>query len=239
MIDKPADQAISAQISFYSEYVSEHKKQLFQRILNYRTRYFTVVLEDIYQSQNASAVLRSCDGFGIQDVHVIENRNAFDVDKGVTIGADKWLTVHRYKKPGTDNTAAAYSRLREQGYRIVATTPHEKQINLPEFVPDQPTALVFGAEKAGLTPQAVRHADDRLYIPMYGFSESFNISVCVALCLQHIRRIMETRNIPWQLSDEVKQRIYLQWLRKSIRNLAALDRKFKELQERDDPPARG
>lgn len=239
MINKPADQAISTQISFYSEYVSEHKKRLFQRILEYRTRYFTVALEDIYQSQNASAVLRSCDGFGIQDVHVIENRNAFDVDKGVTIGADKWLTVHRYNKPDSDNTAAAFSRLREMGYRIVATTPHEKQIRLPDFVPGQPAALVFGAEKAGLSPYAVRHADELLYIPMYGFSESFNISVCVALCLQQIRRVMETGNVPWQLPEEVKQRIYLQWLRKSIRNLAALDRKFRELQERGDPQARG
>ncbi len=223
---------LEEEIAFFSEFVSEHKKNLFRKTLETRTRFLTVVLEDIYQAQNASAVLRSCDGFGIQDVHVIENRNVFDVDKGVTIGADKWLTVHRYKKKHINNTERAYRNLREKGYRIVATTPHQKQVSLHDYRPDQPAALVFGAEKLGLTDYAIQNADEWLHIPMYGFSESFNISVSVALCLYHIRRIMDQSDLPWKLEEPERQYIYLQWLRKAVRNLKALDRRYHELNNR-------
>ncbi len=217
------------QTAFFEQYVSEHKKKLFQYILNHRTRFLTVVLEDIYQSQNASAVLRSCDAFGIQDVHVIENRNVFDVDKGVTIGSEKWLNVHRYRDKQVNNTETAYRKLRERGYRIVATTPHEKQVELPNFVPEQPAALVFGTEKLGLTPYAIEQADEWLHIPMHGFSESFNISVSVALCLYHLRRYLDEQKDDWNLTREEKEVLYLHWLRKSVHRLPALDRKFKEL----------
>jgi len=225
------------QTAFFEQYVSEHKKRLFLNVLNNRTRFFTVVLEDIYQSQNASAVLRSCDAFGIQDVHVIENRNVFDVDKGVTIGSEKWLNVYRYKGKQTNNTEAAYKVLRERGYRIVATTPHEKQVELPDFVPDQPVALVFGTEKLGLTSYAIEQADEWLHIPMHGFSESFNLSVSVALCLYHLRRHLGENNYDWGLTQEEKAELYLHWLRKSVHRLPALDRKFKELLESSSLPS--
>lgn len=219
------------EISFFSEYVSEHKKSLFREVLASRTRFFTLVLEDIYQAQNTSAVLRSCDGFGIQDVHVVENRNRFEVDKGVTIGSDKWLTIHQYQKKNSNNTEIAFNLLRENGYRIVAASPGHKQISLPDFLPEQPTAIVFGAEKAGLSDYAMEHADDLLHIPMFGFSESFNISVCAAICLYHLRRILDASELPWQLTDDEKEEMYLQWLRNSVRHLPALDRKFLELYE--------
>ncbi len=218
--------------AFFSQYVSDHKKELFRKILDDRTRFVTVVLEDIYQSQNASAVLRSCDAFGIQDVHVIENRNLFDVDKNVTIGSDKWLTVTRYRDKQINNTDKAYKSLREKGYRIVATTPHDKQIELTDFAPNQSVALVFGTEKLGLTPFAIEQADEWLHIPMHGFSESFNLSVCVALCLYHIRQYLQNSELDWQLSTEEKRQLYLQWLRKSVHRLPALDRRFRELQDR-------
>ncbi|TVQ71401.1 MAG: TrmH family RNA methyltransferase [Balneolaceae bacterium] len=225
------------QTAFFEQYVSEHKKKLFQYILNNRTRFFTVVLEDIYQSQNASAVLRSCDAFGIQDVHVIENRNVFDVDKSVTIGSEKWLDVHRYRDRHVNNTEIAYRELRERGYRIVATTPHEKQVALPDYVPDQPAALVFGTEKLGLTSYAIAQADEWLHIPMHGFSESFNISVSVALCLYHLRRHLDEQKNDWNLTPEEKEVLYLLWLRKSVHRLPALDRKFKELLENSSLPS--
>lgn len=225
------------QTAFFEQYVSEHKKKLFRSVLNKRTRFFTVVLEDIYQSQNASAVLRSCDAFGIQDVHVVENRNVFDVDKGVTIGSEKWLNVHRYRDKQANNTEAAYRELRERGYRIVATTPHEKQIELPDFFPDEPAALIFGTEKLGLTSYAIEMADEWLHIPMHGFSESFNLSVSVALCLYHLRRHIDKQKIDWNLTDWEKDELYLQWLRKSVHRLPALDRKFKELLESSSLPS--
>ncbi len=237
MANNPEIRIRKQQTSFFAQYVSDHRKKLFQDILKNRTRFVTVVLEDIYQPQNASAVLRSCDAFGIQDVHVIENRNVFDVDKGVTIGSDKWLSIHRYRQKGKNNTSAAYQELRKKGYRIIATTPHEKQVALPEYVPEGPIALVFGTEKLGLTPYAIKEADEWLHIPMHGFSESFNISVSVALCLYHLRMHLEEQRCDWSLSTGERDELYLQWLRKSVHRLPALDRKFKELLENSSLPA--
>jgi tRNA (guanosine-2'-O-)-methyltransferase len=237
MTAKPESRIRELETAFFSQYVSEHKKNLFLKVLARRTRFTTVVLEDIYQSQNASAVLRSCDAFGVQDVHVIENRNIFDVDKGVTIGSDKWLSVHRYRTPDTNNTEMAYAELRRRGYRIVATTPHESQVELSDFAPKEPIALVFGTEKLGLTSYAIEHADEWLHIPMHGFSESFNISVCVALCLYHMRGFLDKSDTSWSLSDEEKEVLYLHWLRKSVHRLPALDRKFREILETPDLPS--
>lgn len=219
----------SKEIAFFSEFVSEHKKALFQQILDYRTRFMTVVLEDIYKPQNASAVLRSCDGFGVQDVHIIENRNYFDIDKGVTIGSHKWLNLIRYNKRNSNNTENAFNRLRIKGYQIIAVTPHSKQVPLSDFKPQKPFALVFGTEKMGLSPFALDNADERIFVPMYGFSESFNLSVCVALCLFHFRRYLIESPLPWKLNIVEKNAIYLQWLRKSLQHLEALEKRFNEI----------
>ncbi|MDI6400431.1 RNA methyltransferase [Balneolaceae bacterium ANBcel3] len=221
-VEVPIDKALS----FFSNYVSEQRKNLFKTILEQRTRFFTVVLEDLYQSQNASAVLRSCDAFGIQDVHVVENRNFFNVDKGVTIGADKWLTVRRYCHPDANNTKSAYEALRAKGYQIFATTPHEHQVSLPDFSPEKPTALVFGAEKEGLTDYAIREADGCLAIPMFGFSESYNISVSAALCLYHLRSLCDQNTFSWKLPDIEKKELFLEWLKKSIKRVDALEKKL-------------
>lgn len=218
------------EIAFFSSYVSEHKKRLFREILATRTRYITVLLEDIYQPQNASAVLRSCDGFGVQDVYVVENRNTFEVDKGVSIGAEKWLTVNKFNEPDRHNTTLAIEALKHRGYRIVATTPHQTASTLNEYKPSERTALLFGAEKTGLSNRALELADQTLYIPMFGFSESFNLSVCAALCLYHMR--MELKHIPvsvWQLPQNEQDQIYLTWLKRSLKHRKALEKKFIEL----------
>ena len=219
----------SKEIAFFSEFVSEHKKALFQKVLDYRTRFMTVVLEDIYQPQNASAVLRSCDGFGVQDVHIIENKNYFDIDNGVTIGSHKWLDLIRYNRNDSNNTDDAFKQLRHKGYQIIAVTPHSRQVPLTDFKPKQPFALVFGTEKLGLSPFASDNADHRIYVPMFGFSESFNISVCASLCLFHFRNYLSESSLPWKLDKLEKKMIYLQWLRKSLRHLPALEKKFKEI----------
>jgi tRNA (guanosine-2'-O-)-methyltransferase len=220
---------LEEQAAFFAEFVSDHKKRLFQELLEHRTRFFTIVLEDIYQSQNASAVLRSCDGFGMQDVYIIENRNRFGVDKGVTIGAEKWLTVYRYNDQNSDNTSGAYRALKDKGYQIVVLSPHDTSVPLSEFRPEVPSALVFGAEKAGLSRYALDHADKCIHIPMFGFSESLNLSVCAAICMYHIRHHMMFTGLNWQMTGEEKKDLYLQWLKKSVKNLRELERRFNEM----------
>src|SRR4030042_2486900 len=166
-------------IKYLEQFVTERRLQLINRVLSQRTRYITVVLEDIYQSHNASAVLRSCDCFGIQDVHIIENRNTYQLNPDVALGSNKWLTLYKYTRE-QNNTATALTKLKKTGYRIVATTPHANGCPLQEFdLHKGKTALVFGTELEGLTGNATTMADEFLTIPMAGFTESLNISVTV------------------------------------------------------------
>ncbi|HET8866238.1 MAG TPA: RNA methyltransferase [Gracilimonas sp.] len=216
----------SSLIEHLREFATEERWQKLVEVAELRTRHVTVVVEDIYQSHNASAVLRSCDGFGIQDVYIIENKNDFDASSQVTIGADQWLTLHRYKKPGTNNTEACFNTLKAKGYKIIATSPHEKDANLNDLSISDKTALVFGSEIDGISDRAKELADGFLKIPMTGFSESFNISVSAAICLYNITRRLRDSDITWKLTEEEQEELKLEWLKRSIKAGDQLERAF-------------
>ena len=210
------DPVISMQlIAYLKQFVTEGRFQKFQEAIRFRTRHITIVLEDIFQSHNASAVLRTCDCFGIQDVHLIENRNKYEVNADVALGSSKWLDLIRYNGTG-DYTNYCLTELKKQGYRIVATTPHKDGF-IPETLPlGQKTALIFGTELTGLSPVSLQLADDFIRIPMVGFTESLNISVSAAIFIQALTNRLRSSNIPWQLSETEKNEILLKWLRQSI-----------------------
>ena len=190
-----------------SQLFSPHKRQLFDKLVLNRTRHICVVLEDIFQPHNASAVLRSCDCFGVQDVHVVENHNKYAPNSDVTMGSDKWVDF--YKHPDILQT---YDQLRRQGYRIIATLPHENDTLITQLDISQPTALVFGTELTGLSQEAIDHADGYVKVPMYGFTESFNISVCAALSLFYLtERMRANPSIHWQLSPLEQITLKLYW----------------------------
>ena len=207
---------MEALIEHFLKCITDERKALFEELIQKRTKYLTVVLENIYQPLNASAVLRSCDCFGIQDVHVIENYNEFKADKEVAMGASNWLTVNRYEK-NENNTLDCIQSLKNKGYRIVATSPHNSQTDLINFdLSKGKTALFFGTELEGLSNLVLENADEYLHIPMYGFTESFNLSVSAAICLYEIRMKMEKENIKWQMTNDEKNQVLLDWLRCSI-----------------------
>ena len=175
-----------------------------------------MVLEDIYQPHNASAVLRSCDCFGIQDVHIIENQNIYEVNPDVALGSSKWLNLIKYTE-AENNTPAAIRSLKDKGYRIVATTPHKDDVDLQTLDLDKgPVALLFGTEMRGLTDDALAMADEYMKIPMYGFTESFNISVSAAPCLFYLSEKLRNSELPWQLTEEEKLDVQLDWTRQVI-----------------------
>lgn len=221
-------------IKYLSEFLTPERKELFERTLDQRTRYLTVVLEDIYQPQNASAVLRSVDCFGLQDIHVIENQNEFTVDREVAMGASKWLTVKKYTENG-NNSLDAIQQLREEGYRIVATTPHEGDTNLEDFdLRKGKTALFFGTELTGISETVKNEADEFLKIPMHGFTESFNISVSAAIILHHLT--LKMRNDPkidWELSMAEKDEIKLKWIKRTLKRSELLVERYHELQKNE------
>ncbi len=211
---------------FLSQFATENKRQKIEEVVRQRTRYITVVLEDIYQPQNASAVVRTCDCFGVQDIHVIENRNVFELKSGVTLGASKWVDIYRYNQAGQNNTLECLTSLKQKGYRLVATTPHRKDCLLQDLSLEGKMALLFGTEELGLSDTALSMADEFVRIPMYGFTESFNISVSVALCLYHLIHALHRSSIAWRLSPHEQLDIKLNWIKKVVNRADLLEKKF-------------
>jgi len=207
-------------------HVSGGKRERFAEVLPMRTRHVTVVLEDIYQAHNASAVVRSCDLFGVQELHVIEHRNRFALNPSVSVGASKWVTLTRWNERQENNAAQCLNGLKEKGYRIVATTPHSDDVLLENLSIDKPLALVFGNEETGLSETAIKMADEFVKIPMVGFTESFNISVSVAITLYDVMRRVWRSEIDWHLSDEEQKELELLWIQKTLPRFPQLVQTF-------------
>ncbi len=201
-----------ALLIYLKTFVSDERLQRFDKVIAERINHMHIVLEDIYQAHNASAVLRSVDCFGIQNVHFIETRNFYKVSDDVALGASQWLTIHRHK-----NTRQTLTELKQQGFKIVATTPHKNDKTIYDFDVTQKFALVFGTEKEGISQDIFDMADEFVKIPMYGFTESFNISVCAAMCMNEFSNKIRKQIPEPYLSPQEQQDIYTQWLLKSIR----------------------
>lgn len=205
-------------ISFLSELVTAERYNNFQQVINNRTNYITVVLEDLFQSHNASAVLRSCECFGVQNVHFIENKFQFIENPEVAVGSSQWITTNRYNR-SENNTLETIKKLKKDGYRIVATTPHKDDVSLDKLDLERgKIALIFGTELNGLSDLALENSDEYMKINMFGFTESFNISVSVALCLYELTLRLRKTNIDWQISESEKDMIMVDWLKKSIKD---------------------
>ncbi len=207
------------------EFISENKRMKFEQVVQFRTRYLTIVLEDIFQPHNASAVLRSCDCFGIQDVHIIENTNKYQINPDVALGSSKWLNLVSYNAT-EHNTRACLQHLKHDGYRIVAASPHEQGYTVDDLPLDQKTAIVFGTEMHGLTKEALAMSDDFVKIPMYGFTESFNISVSAAICLYRLSEKLRSLEIPWQLNPEDAIDVKLMWAKQVVKNADLIEKRF-------------
>ena len=214
-------------IDLLTSYVTEERLATLNKVLNERTGYISVVLEDIFQTHNASAVLRSCDCFGIQYVNFIENRYSYMENKDVAMGSSQWLSITRFNQK-ENNTLDAINAMRNAGYRIVATTPHTNDVLIKDLdLTKGKIALFFGSEKPGLSDIVMNNADEFVRIPMYGFTESFNISVSAALCLYELTDKLRRSEIEWQLSDNEKTELLVKWLKLSARNAEGLIREYE------------
>ncbi len=202
-----------------------------ETVLDQRTSHVQVVLEDIFQPHNASAVMRSCECFGIQHLHVVENRYPYSLNREVAMGASNWIHLHRYRGTKGDNSLSCIRHLKDQGHRLAATCLTREAIPMEELPLDKPLALWFGTEEDGLSEAVLEAADITVRIPMYGFTQSFNLSVSAAICLHDIRRRLIASDIPWKLSDPERRDVMRLWLRNAIRNADIIERSF--LQGRD------
>ncbi|MFO8087827.1 MAG: RNA methyltransferase [Bacteroidales bacterium] len=219
------------QLTNYLEgFITDERRQKINAIIRQRTRHLTFILENIYQPHNASAVLRSCEINGIQDVHIIENNNAFRPSKNVALGAARWLSLHHYNR-NDNNTVAALQTIKQKGYTIAATTPHHHDYRPDEIPLEEPLALIFGTELSGLSKEALELADLSIQIPQYGFTESYNISVSAAICAYQLSLRLKKSGIPWALSDLEQGQLKLEWYKTSIKNADKLVARFLKEQQ--------
>ncbi|MFW6248876.1 MAG: TrmH family RNA methyltransferase, partial [Bacteroidota bacterium] len=189
---------------YLSGFVTKNRWNLIQQKSKERTRYIAVLLEDIYQSHNASAVLRTCDCFGVQDIHIVENQNKYIINPDVTVGASAWVNVNKYRNCQY-NTIEAIQDLKKKGYRIVATSPHVNGCSPEQFnLSKGPAVFAFGKELHGLSEDLMEQADEYLCIPTIGFTESLNLSVSAAIVLYSMFLKLRSSDINWQMDEEEK-----------------------------------
>ncbi|SFZ92463.1 tRNA (guanosine-2'-O-)-methyltransferase [Flaviramulus basaltis] len=205
-------------------YLTNNRRERFDAVLSQRTKHFTVATEDVYQLHNTSAVMRSCDVFGIQEVNIIEERNSKRIDREIAMGAQKWVDLNRY-----NNVNDCITSLKQNGYQIVAATPHTNDCQLHDFDVTKKSCFFFGREAEGLSKEVLDAADCYLKIPMVGFTESLNISVSAAIILQHVTTRLKQTQIKWQLSDDEINEKRLDWCKKTIKSYEDIVERFYNL----------
>jgi tRNA (guanosine-2'-O-)-methyltransferase len=208
-------------LDYLETYLTENRKLRFDNVLSQRTKHFTVAIEDVYQLHNTSAVMRSCDVFGIQELHIIEEINSKRIDKEIAMGSQKWVDLNKY-----NNAQTCIDDLKQKEYQIVATTPHKDDALLHEFDVTKKSCFFFGRETEGLSDVILNQADCFLKIPMAGFTESLNISVSAAIILQHVTTKLKQTTINWQLTETEKQEKRLDWIEKTIKSYDDIVKRF-------------
>ena len=208
-------------LDFLENILTDNRKEKFLKVLKERTKHFTVVVEDVFQMHNASAVMRSCEVFGIQELNVIEERYGKRIDKEIAMGAQKWVDIKTF-----DSVVNCVDALKNQGYQIIATTPHENDCLMEDFDISKPSALFFGTERDGLSEEILQRADGFLKIPMVGFTESLNISVSAAIILQNLTNRLRQTNIHWQLTEAEILEKRMDWARKSIKDIKRIETRY-------------
>lgn len=211
-------------LSYLEEFITENRKEKFIKVLQQRTNHFTIAIEDVFQLHNTSAVMRSCEVFGIQNLHVVEEKYGKKIDKEIAMGAQKWVDVSRY-----NSNIDCLKTLKEKGYQIIATTPHDDSCLLDDFDITKPSAIFFGTERNGLSEEVMSEADGFLKIPMAGFTESLNISVSAAIIIQSIMSRLHKSDLDWKLTEAelISQR--LAWTKNSIKDIKRIEQRYKEI----------
>jgi tRNA (guanosine-2'-O-)-methyltransferase len=208
-------------LAFLENILTENRKERFLKVLQNRTNHFTVAIEDVFQLHNTSAVMRSCEVFGVQELNVVEQKFGKSIDKEIAMGAQKWVDIRKH-----ETVSDCIRDLKEKGYQVIATTPHENDCLLEDFDITKPSAFFFGTERDGLSEDVLQQADGFLKIPMVGFTESLNISVSVAIILQNLTEKLRKSAIHWQLPADFILEKRLEWAKKSIKDIKRIEARY-------------
>ena len=208
-------------LAFLENILTDERKAKIRAVLNNRTNHFTVAVEDIFQLHNTSAVMRSCEVFGIQTLNVIDQKYGKRIDSEIAMGAQKWVDIIRF-----DDINSCVDDLKNKGYQIIATTPHENDSLLDDFDFTKKSAFFFGTERSGLSTEVLSKADGFLKIPMVGFTESLNISVSVAIILQQLTSKLRDSAVDWKLTKNEILEHRLLWAKNTIKDIKRIEQRF-------------
>lgn len=195
-----------------SPFVTPERQKRIDEVLSTKTRDVVLVLEDIYDEHNASAVLRTAESFGVLEVHSVERTCGFKVDAQTSMGAHKWIELIKHK-----STDMPYRVLSERGYAIYASSIRGDALDLEDVPIDRPIALVFGNEHEGLSPEAQEAANGRFRVPMHGFVESLNVSVATAISMYDVLARKRKSGRPMALEPLDRLRLKAAWFARSVR----------------------
>lgn len=212
--------------AYMESFLTDERREVLRRTLSSRTRYMTILTENTFHPQNASALVRHCEAFGVQELHTVETRCKFNPNVNIVRGTDKWVDIIRH-----DSTADAIAALKGAGYRLVATTPHRESCTPETFdVERGPFCLVFGTEHAGVTDEIIEAADEYLRIPMCGMVESLNVSASAAILIYMLsQRMRLSPSIDWHLKEADEREMLFRWVMSSVRDAERiLERQFPE-----------
>ena len=209
------DQLSIEQLEYLQQFMQLDRIQRFEAVLAQRTRHLTVVLENIIDLHNISAVVRSAECFGLQDLYIISENTGYKPAKNILKGSNKWMDLFQYNEH-ENNSLTCIHELRKKGYKIVAATPHENGQSIQKLNIDHKTALIFGQERDGISDIVKKEADEFVMIPMQGFTESFNISVAAGIMIFELTKRLRNSSIDWQLNDDEKILLQKRWTYQSI-----------------------
>ncbi|MEG1672430.1 MAG: RNA methyltransferase [Alistipes sp.] len=205
-------------IACLAEFTTSERAAVLERTVAMRSRYMTILTENTFHPQNASALVRHCEAFGLQEMHTVENLCKFQPYTDIVRGTDQWIDIRHHR-----TTTEAVSALRAEGYRIVATTSHRESCTPESFdVTRGRFALVFGTEHAGISDEIIATADDFLCIPMCGMVESLNVSASAAILIYMLSARMRSSVEGWQLTEQERMKVLYGWMHASVRDADAI-----------------
>ena len=190
--------------------MTDERRAKIEKVLKQRQKDLTLVLDNIHDPHNVSAIYRSCDAFGVDSVHLYYTGQAFPkLSEKSSASARKWIETERHSQKET-----LLASLKAQGMQILATncTPNAKPMG--EYDMTKPTAIIMGTEHSGVSEELFPVVDGEIYIPMFGMIQSFNVSVAAALLLGEASRqrqeigMYDTKTF----SDELYAERLAEWL---------------------------
>ena len=222
--EEHTDEWLRERLEYLTRFITEERSEVLRRTISQRTHYMRILTENMFHPQNASAIMRHCEAFGVQQIHTVEDRCKFDPSVNIVRGTQKWVDVEHH-----DNTKEALAALKAEGYRIVATTPHRCSATPETFdVTKGKFALVFGTEHAGISDEVIEAADEFLMIPMCGMVESLNVSASAAILIYMLSERIRQQTDNWQLGEAEALKLLTRWTMSSVRDYERILRRGEE-----------